>query len=85
MDFGIFSNAVIKKYSSSALLFCRIYDINPFFKVELGIGENENNDYEGVKYKNFYGTHVSGPILARNPELLEKMVVGFLGIQIRKQ
>ena len=47
--------------------------MNPFFKVELGIGENENNDYEGVKYKNFYGTHVSGPILARNPELLEKM------------
>lgn len=54
----------------------RIYhNMNPFFRVELGIGENENNDYEGVKYKNFYGTHVSGPILVRNPELLEKMVV----------
>ena len=54
----------------------RIYhNMNPFFKVELGCGENENNDYEGVKYKNFYGTHVSGPILARNPELLEKLVV----------
>ena len=46
----------------------RIYhNMNPLFKVEFGIGENENNDYEGVKYKNFYGTHLSGPLLARNP------------------
>ncbi len=51
------------------------HNMNPFFKVELGIGENENNDYEGVKYKNFYGTHISGPVLARNPEFLEKMVI----------
>lgn len=26
---------------------------------------------EGVQYKNFYGTYVVGPILSRNPELLE--------------
>ena len=48
--------------------------MNPFFEVEFGIGENENNDYEGVKYKNLYGTHVSGPILVRNPELLKMLV-----------
>lgn len=47
---------------------------NPFFKVCFGVGENENNDYEGVKYKNFYGTHISGPILARNPEFVQKLV-----------
>ena len=51
------------------------HNMNPFFQVEFGIGENEKNDYEGVKYKNFYGTHISGPILARNPELLEKIVM----------
>ena len=55
----------------------RVYhNMNPFFKVEFGIGENEKNDYEGVKYKNFYGTHISGPILARNPELLQALVLG---------
>ena len=48
--------------------------MNPFFEVAFGIGENENNDYEGVKYKNLYGTHVSGPILVRNPELLKMFV-----------
>ena len=50
------------------------HNMNPFFEVELGIGENENNDYEGIKYKNLYGTHVSGPILVRNPELLKMLV-----------
>lgn len=51
------------------------HNMNPFFKARFGIGENENNDYEGVKYKNFYGTHVSGPILARNPEFLQRIVL----------
>ena len=42
----------------------------------------ENNEYPlhneddnlGVKYKNFYGTYVIGPILVRNPELLKDIV-----------
>ena len=51
------------------------HNMNPFFSVIFGIGENEKNDYEGVKYKNFYGTHISGPVLVRNPELLEKLVL----------
>lgn len=51
------------------------HNMNPLFKVIFGVGENEKNDYEGVKYKNFYGTHVSGPIFARNPEFLEEFVI----------
>lgn len=50
------------------------HNMNPFFEVEFGIGENENNDYEGVKYKNFYGTHLSGPVLARNPDFAMTIV-----------
>jgi len=42
----------------------------------------ENNEYPlyqednnlGVRYKNFYGTYLLGPILARNPELLKYIV-----------
>lgn len=45
------------------------------FKVEFGIGCNKDNKYEGVYYKNFFGTYVSGPILARNPELLKLFVI----------
>ena len=44
------------------------------FEVEFGIGENEKNDYEGVKYKSFYGTYVSGPILVRNPDFLNYII-----------
>lgn len=50
------------------------HNMNPFFEVLFGVGENENNDYEGIKYKNLYGTHVSGPILVRNPEFLKLIV-----------
>ncbi len=42
----------------------------PLFKVEWGV--NEEN--EGIKYKNVYGTHIIGPILVRNPELLKILV-----------
>lgn len=51
-----------------------VHNLNPLFEVEFGIGENENKDIEGIKYKNLYGTHVSGPILVRNPEILEMIV-----------
>lgn len=59
------------------------HNMNPFFEVEFGIGENENNDYEGVKYKNLYGTHISGPMLVRNPEVL-KMFVEIICKKVRK-
>lgn len=50
------------------------HNMSPLFEVEFGIGENKRNDYEGIKHLNFYGTHVTGPILARNPEFLKVLV-----------
>ncbi len=50
------------------------HNLNPLFEVEFGVGENQNNDTEGIKYKNLYGTHLTGPLLVRNPEILEKTV-----------
>ena len=38
------------------------------------INNNDKNflfKAEGVHYKNFYGTYITGPILSRNPEFLE--------------
>lgn len=54
---------------------------NPLFEVEFGIGENENSDYEGIKYKNLYGTYVSGPILVRNPEMLKTIILGICEVK----
>ena len=54
---------------------------NPLFEVEFGIGENDNSDYEGIKYKNLYGTYVSGPILVRNPEMLKTIILGICEIK----
>ena len=51
------------------------HNMLPLFEVEFGIGENERNDYEGVQYVNLYGTHISGPILARNPNFLKHLVI----------
>lgn len=57
---------------------------NPLFEVEFGIGENENNDYEGIKYKNVYGTYVSGPIFVRNPEMLKTIILGICEVKDKK-
>lgn len=43
---------------------------------------NNNNNYlfenEGIKYKNFYGTQVIGPILSRNPDFLKYFLTELL-------
>lgn len=57
---------------------------NPLFEVSFGIGENENNDFEGLKYKNIYGTYVSGPILVRNPELLKTLILGICEVKDKR-
>lgn len=44
---------------------------NHLFKVIKGTGDYPKSNYEGYKYKNFYGTHLIGPLLVRNPKLLE--------------
>lgn len=56
---------------------------NPLFEVLFGIGENENNDYEGIKYKNIYGTYLSGPLLVRNPEILRTLILGICEVKDR--
>ena len=50
------------------------HNMSPLFEVECGVGENKLNDYEGFKYLNFWGTHLLGPLLSKNPILLERIV-----------
>ena len=51
-----------------------IYQIgNPLFTIEKGFGSEPNSKFEGFRKNNFFGTYLLGPILARNPKLLEKI------------
>ncbi len=49
------------------------YDLN-LFEVLRGFGGNSSITKEGIHYKNFFGTYVIGPILARNPYFLEYFI-----------
>lgn len=40
----------------------------------LGFGNAEKGDAEGFLYKNVMGSHLTGPILAKNPRLLEQVI-----------
>lgn len=50
---------------------------NPFIKVTKGYGFNDDS-YEGIKYHNFYGTYLIGPILIFNP-YFGKYILNLLG------
>ena len=46
---------------------------DPLFTVETGYGSTTNTKVEGFRKNNFYGTYLIGPLLVRNPKLLEKV------------
>ena len=46
---------------------------NPLFTVEKGFSSDLESKSEGIRQNNFYGTYLLGPLLVRNPELLEKL------------
>lgn len=43
---------------------------NPLFQVKMGLGNENKGVEEGIRYKNFYGTHLTGPMLIKNPYFL---------------
>ena len=49
------------------------------FKVRKGYGNDIKDKFEGIHYKNFFGTYLLGPLLIRNPYLLDYILSDFLG------
>ncbi|MGI6509204.1 MAG: hypothetical protein ACOX1L_01285 [Erysipelotrichaceae bacterium] len=45
-----------------------------FIKVKKGFGFKDNNFNEGVRYKNFFGTYLIGPLLVLNPHFSEYLL-----------
>lgn len=47
---------------------------NSLFSILMGPGNNKNENLEGIRYKNMFGTHITGPILVKNPEFLKYII-----------
>lgn len=45
----------------------------PLFNVKMGLGNQKDDTGEGVRLRNLFGTHLTGPALVKNPELLVMM------------
>lgn len=45
----------------------------PLFEVKMGLGNKDGEKYEGIRKNNFFGTHLTGPLLIKNPYFLEYM------------
>ena len=55
-----------------------IGDMQPLGKVLKGFGNNGEDGYEGLKYKNTYCTYLHGPLLSKNPKLADEMIISAL-------
>lgn len=57
-----------------------IYDVkSPMNTVTFGIGNNSDEMTEGITDKHFYGTHITGPVLQKNPHFLVYIAELMLG------
>lgn len=52
----------------------------PLFTMEMGFGNEEDRGAEGFRKNNCFGTHLTGPILVKNPAML-RYIVGLLGAE----
>jgi hypothetical protein len=52
-----------------------IKDNQPLGKVLYGSGNDGRSGYEGVVYKNVIGTYLHGPLLPKNPQLADELIL----------
>lgn len=48
--------------------------VAPFGRVLMGYGNNGEDQTEGVRYKNVFGTYGHGPLLPKNPQLTDHLL-----------
>ena len=44
---------------------------SPLFNVEMGLSNEDGQKAEGIRYKNLFGTHITGPLFVKNPAFLK--------------
>ena len=52
---------------------------SPLFNVTMGLGNADGDKKEGVYRNNLYGTHLTGPVLIKNPHFLSFLAEKVLG------
>ena len=82
----LFESDVFEKKTLGFVNRCsEFYDTeNPLFKVAFGIGYDKNFKNEGFIYKNFIATTLIGPVLVRNPHVLEYVMTRLFEISGEK-
>ena len=60
-------------------------DIKPFAEVVKGFGNNGEDRTEGAIFKNSIGTYLHGPILPKNPEIADWLIVKALKRKYKKK
>ena len=55
----------------------------PFFQVKMGLGNEADGKMEGIVYNNFYGTHLTGPMLIKNPYFLQDLASKMCGKELK--
>lgn len=51
----------------------------PLFTMKMGFGNEKDRSAEGFRMKNCFGTHLTGPILVKNPAMLRKIATLLVG------
>lgn len=46
---------------------------NPLFRLKMGYGNDSQKGTEGLQEKNLFATHLTGPVLVKNPALLKEI------------
>ena len=54
----------------------------PMFEVKMGLGNENKGMVEGICYKKFYGTHLTGPMLVKNPYFLMQFATDLCGKEV---
>lgn len=57
----------------------------PFAKVKKGFGNNGEDGYEGVVYKNAIGSYLHGPLLPKNPQIADWLIAKAIEIKYKKE
>lgn len=75
---GNFENTDILGFKTQFTMSYPTGEEHPFIQVKKGVGLNPKCRYEGIHYRNFFGTYLIGPILIMNPVFTKKLL-GLLG------
>lgn len=55
---------------------------NSLFTVQRGFGNSKGENTEGILYNNFFGTHLTGPVLVKNPHFLKYIAEKLTGKEL---